>query len=126
MLRETLEAEYPGQKAVFILGVLKDKSWERMIEILLPLMERLILVPVDSNRTATPEELEPFCRSQAPTLPIAKVKSVAEALHLSRDSKLSVIAGSLYLVGQTLELLQKSGDAPLPERALNEWAPHRL
>lgn len=123
VLRETLEAEYAGQRAVFVLGVLKDKSWETMIDILLPVMERLVLVRVDSNRTATPDELEPFCRSRAPQLSIDKADTVAEALQLTRDARLCVIAGSLYLVGQALELLQPAEGTSLPERALNEWAP---
>ncbi|MBL9171197.1 MAG: bifunctional folylpolyglutamate synthase/dihydrofolate synthase [Verrucomicrobiales bacterium] len=123
VLRDTLESEYPGQQAVFVLGVLKDKAWETMIEVLLPLMKRLVLVRVDSNRTATPDELEPFCRSRAPQLRIEKADTVAAALRSTRDAELSVIAGSLYLVGQALELLQPAEGPSLPERALNEWAP---
>lgn len=123
VLRDTFEGEYPNRKATFILGVLKDKSWECMLEILFPIMERLVLVPVDSQRTATPDELEPFCRSHAPQLQLTKAADLKEALLLTQDANVSVIAGSLYLIGQAMELLQPSSSPPNAERELNEWAP---
>jgi len=45
----------------------------------------------------------------------------AEALHRARYDPFVVVTGSLYLVGEAMELLQLAPASPVNERDLNEW-----
>lgn len=123
VLRQALEDRFPGQQLTFVVGVLSDKSWQPLLSTLLPSTSRLILVPVESERTANPAELEAFCRTQAPTLPVSCAASLKQALGLPDLGDRVVVAGSLYLVGQALELLQPHSAPAQSERGLNDWSP---
>jgi folylpolyglutamate synthase/dihydropteroate synthase len=79
-------------------------------------------VPVANNRATTPAELRGACRDLRSAPPLHVCESLAEALAQTAAEPFRLIAGSLYLVGEALELL---GAAPMPvngERGLNEWA----
>jgi dihydrofolate synthase / folylpolyglutamate synthase len=119
-LRDTLEKYFAGKRRTLILGVLRDKDWQHICEILAPLAARLLTVPVSSERTADAHELAVACRAANPAAGMDSCGSLAEALKKASGDDFVVIAGSLYLVGEALEcfgLSPASGD----ERALNEW-----
>lgn len=59
---------------------------------------------------------------QAPNLnPLAALNSQTQALEATAQDSFVVITGSLYLVGEALELL-KINNVAINERGLNEWA----
>jgi dihydrofolate synthase / folylpolyglutamate synthase len=121
-LRDAIKLYFPERKPTLILGILKDKDWKAICRILAPLAGRLLLVPVASERSASPELLHPVCReinSAAETLACA---SLAEAWALSRNDPLIVVAGSLYLIGEALEYLKFVPGEKTGERGLNEWS----
>jgi dihydrofolate synthase/folylpolyglutamate synthase len=118
-LAATLRAEFPGQPATLILGVLEDKNWEPICRALAPICARIIAVPVDNSRTANPEKVVSVFRAAQPRAVLSVAPSVAEALALTRRDDVVVIAGSLYLIGEVMELLGLGHAAH--ERALNEW-----
>jgi dihydrofolate synthase/folylpolyglutamate synthase len=120
-LRAAWLSYFPTANATLILGVLRDKDYGRICEILAPLAGRILLVPIESQRTALPHELAPACRAANPRAEIIEAKSLAEALKLADRDPLVVIAGSLYLIGEALELLKLSTETPSNERNLNEW-----
>jgi len=103
-----------------ILGVLQDKDWRHICETLAPLAGRIFTVPVASERTADANELAAACGDANPSADIAACASLEKALKKSRADAFVVIAGSLYLVGEALELLGLSPAAE-SERGLNEW-----
>ena len=111
---------FPGQKATVILGILDDKDWSEMCRLLAPLGNRLLLVPVHSDRTAQPHGLATICAQANPAAEILECLSVDQALQTADHDSLVVIAGSLYLVGEAMEALGLSHTSP-NERALNEW-----
>jgi dihydrofolate synthase/folylpolyglutamate synthase len=112
------EAGAPG---VFILGVLQDKDWRLICETLAPLAARIFTVPVASERSADAQELAGACRAANPSAEILACANLAEALKKSANEEFVVITGSLYLVGEALELLGHSPAAE-SERGLNEWS----
>ena len=61
------------------------------------------------------------CRAANPSAEILACANLAEALKKSANEKFVVITGSLYLVGEALELLGLS-PAGESERGLNEWS----
>ncbi|TMQ00534.1 MAG: hypothetical protein E6L09_06225 [Verrucomicrobia bacterium] len=100
--------------------MLEDKDWTPVCETLAPLAQRLLLVPVQSERSASPEALVEPCRRANPSAQVIACPSLADALKQTANDPLVVITGSLYLVGEAMELLGLSPTAP-SERALNEW-----
>ncbi len=104
-----------------ILGMLSDKDWRPMCEKLAPLASRILLVPVDSARTAKPEELADVCRATNPQAEVLCMKTLPGALENAANDAFVVIAGSLYLIGAALVLLDPEFSASGDERGLNEW-----
>jgi dihydrofolate synthase/folylpolyglutamate synthase len=104
-----------------VLGILRDKDWIRMCEILAPLAARILLVPVPSERSATPQELSEACRRANAEAQILEFSSLSYALTESRQDGFITVAGSLYLIGEAMELLQLSPAHSQSERGLNEW-----
>lgn len=121
-LRAALAKHFPGRRPALVLGVLADKDWPRITELLAPLCEKVFTVPVASARTVSAMELAgAFHRAGAHAEACA---SLAEALARVEQEPFVVIAGSLYLIGEAMELLGLS-QAATGERALNEWGPVR-
>jgi dihydrofolate synthase/folylpolyglutamate synthase len=122
VLREALKKNFPAEGRVLILGVLQDKDWQHICETLSPLAARIFTVPVSSERTADANELAAACGAANPFATISACTSLAEALEKLADDAFVIITGSLYLVGEALELLGHS-PAGNGERGLNEWTP---
>jgi dihydrofolate synthase/folylpolyglutamate synthase len=121
-LTAALARLFPGQKPALIVGVLRDKEWAEMCRALVPRGGRVWFVPVANNRATAPEELCAACCGLHPPEDMCVSASLAGALAQSAAEPFRLVTGSLYLVGEALELL---GAAPVPvngERGLNEWA----
>ncbi len=121
ILRAAVKEYFPGARLTLVLGILRDKDWPGMCEILAPLAERILLVPVPSERSATPEELAVACRRANPRAQVTPCPSLAEALAETAADNFVTIAGSLYLVGEAMEILHLSPGKATQERRLNEW-----
>lgn len=119
-LRETLVKSFPATRLSLVLGVLQDKDWRQIGEILAPLAVRIFTVPVASERTADAQELAAACHIANPTAEVVACDSLHVALDRSAGDEFGLVAGSLYLVGETLEIFGLS-PAGNRERALNEW-----
>jgi len=133
-LAAALKTHFSNAKPSLVLGILRDKDWPGICEILAPLAQRVVLVPVASERTAEPHGLAEVCHRANPAARVSECASLAEALVDTAQDAFVVIAGSLYLIGEAMDLLHVSPsngtDSPRPnERGLNEWsvnAPPRI
>jgi dihydrofolate synthase/folylpolyglutamate synthase len=112
---------FPDIRPTFILGMLEDKDWPQMCGILAPLASRILLAPVSSDRTATPEPLRDACQKINPDAETIACPSLENALNRAANDPFVVITGSLYLVGEAMELLKLSPPGATSERGLNEW-----
>ena len=121
ILAAAVKEYFPSPKLTLILGILRDKDWPGMCEILAPLAERILLVPVPSERSATPRELAEACRRANATAQVTEHASLRDALAVTPKDAFLTIAGSLYLVGEAMELLHLSPTRVTDERGLNEW-----
>jgi dihydrofolate synthase/folylpolyglutamate synthase len=119
-LAAALREHFRGQTFTLILGLFADKSWKEMCEILVPLAERVFLVPLAVPRSADVNEVRDYCASRWPDIQVFSCDSVAAAIKGTEVSPLRVVAGSLHLVGEAMEVL---GIFPASnsERVLNEW-----
>jgi dihydrofolate synthase/folylpolyglutamate synthase len=120
-LLSALGKNFPAAKTTLILGVLQDKDWPQICRTLAPKAARIFTVPVASERTADARELAASCRAANPEVETAACDSLRRALDQAANDRFIVVAGSLYLVGEALELLGLSPAAG-GERALNEWS----
>lgn len=121
VLKKTFREHFPNREPVLILGILKDKNWWEICRILAPMARQIHLLPVTSNRTADPTELENACREANPGAAIHHSQNLAEALEKTVAESLLLITGSLYLVGEALDQLQLSPSIGPRESGLNEW-----
>jgi dihydrofolate synthase/folylpolyglutamate synthase len=124
-LRIALQEEFPDSRPAMIFGVFRDKDSARMCHSLAPLAGRILLTPVQSERTEAPSKLVAACRESNPGAAIEVCGSLAEALQKVSAVPFVVIAGSLYLVGEAMELLHLANTSESNEKELNEWLPKR-
>jgi dihydrofolate synthase/folylpolyglutamate synthase len=95
-----------SEKATVIFGGLFDKDLEGMISILSTLAARFLIVPIRSQRAAPTAEIESFV---PPHLSAIQCSSPAEALELALQfDEQILVTGSLFLVGETLSILDSS------------------
>ena len=109
---QTLDAELTGRPTI-IFGVLHDKDWAAMARVVSKRASRLLLVPVKSKRSFPPNEMLAVCKGTV-------CNSLSEALEQTKDDKEVVITGSLFLVGEAMELLGIESSPMHDERTLNE------
>lgn len=122
-LRAALPPLLGDLRPTLIVGMLADKECVAMLKELVPLAGRVITAPVASGRTTSAETLRDAAVATGTGRPVTAAASLAEALRLSAADPLVVITGSLYFVGETMELLGLSAATGPEERTLNEWAP---
>jgi len=67
-------------EATLVLGVLQDKDWRQICEILAPLASRIFTVPVSSERSANPNQLAAACRAANLSAEISVCDSLRGAL----------------------------------------------
>jgi dihydrofolate synthase/folylpolyglutamate synthase len=121
-LASALKQYFPSAKLTLVFGILRDKDWTAMCGILAPMAAHILLVPVQSERSAAPQELAEVCRRANPAAKVQEYPSLKAALPHAEKDQFVVIAGSLYLIGEAMELLQLSSDQAEGERGLNEWS----
>lgn len=98
---ENLMHYFPDNKRVLLIGVLRDKDYEKMTEILAPCADEFVTVAPDSPRALSAEELAAvLSRFSKPVTPCASVaEAVDTAKELAGEDGMVCVSGSLYLVG---------------------------
>lgn len=105
-LRAALAAEANPSRTL-IFGCLDDKPVEQLAQILFPLFDRVILVPVPSPRAATGERL--LAAAAATGTAAVLQTALHRAITALSPSENVVITGSVYLVGEARGLLIAQG-----------------
>ena len=111
-LREALDAVFPTEPRVFLLGILHDKAIDDMLDILLRPEDVVFVTQPDSGRAEAAERLLQSVRKrvrQAEAEPdrdraLTRAKQAAEG-------KLLCCTGSLYLIGELRARLQAGKEA---------------
>jgi dihydrofolate synthase/folylpolyglutamate synthase len=106
-LAATLREHAAGRRLTLILGVLRDKNYDQMCQILSPLAVRVLCVPVNSERTSEPDQLARWCKSANPAAHVTVERDLVSAYRRAMDESAEtiVITGSLFLVGEALDRL---------------------
>lgn len=121
VLRDSMRQLFPGTTVTLVFGVMQDKDWPSMCQILAPLTHQICLAPVGTDRTADPQVIQRYLRELAPNTEITASTSLADALSRTQSDNIVLIAGSLHFVGEAMEALHLSACPVQDERGLNEW-----
>ena len=115
-LRASLDYYYPDSRRIFVLGILRDKDFEGMLELLLRPEDRVIFTTPSSERAADPVELLECAAVEAKEAIGDAQKALERSMELAEagteDSEdgapetILVCAGSLYLIGYLRSLLK--------------------
>jgi len=120
-LREAFQESFAGVRPTLILGMLADKNWTSMVEILAPFASRIITVPVSSPRTLDASQLAAACQAARPEIPVEHRATLRAALDDCGADDFLLITGSLYLVGEAMDELRALPTKHPTERSLNDW-----
>lgn len=119
-LIETLESKFPTASPTLIIGMFEDKQIEEVTATLAQRCQSIYTTPVESDRTVTSETLASLCKSTNPAAAVHSCESLETAIERSGPAELTIITGSLHLIGQARDLLGLNPDSP-NERGLNAW-----
>jgi len=105
-LAENLKIHFTKQKVVFIMGVLKDKEYGRMLEILTPFMERAVTITPQNPRALEGRTLAILIRDYG--IRADYMGSIRQALSKAKEGLPEgmpiVVCGSLSFLGEFMQL----------------------
>ena len=105
-LASALAEHFPGQRLAMVLGVLRDKNYAEMCQILAPVADMIACTRVNSERSNDPDLLAELCRHANPRADVRPFSDIASAYQAARASgAVVVITGSLFLVGEAMSRL---------------------
>lgn len=108
-LSGSLERYFGDKKVCLVLGILKDKQYDRMLEILLKHASAVIACKVPNPRSLDTEGLEKAIKKIRPDMRMIQGRSLEEVIEEIKkpqpDAVANVICGSLYLVGPLRRLI---------------------
>jgi len=106
-----LEETYPDREIIMVAGILDDKPAEEMLAALLPVCRRAVITAPTIGRAIPAAELAASAKKFVDTVDAIPTvdRAVARALQIVESGQVVVIAGSLYVVGEAMETLQKMG-----------------
>lgn len=110
-LRESVELFFPGQRLVYIMGVFRDKEYEKMAEIMAPLAKRVYTVNLpDLKRTLPAMELkravELYCTGSVYAVGDVD-RAVEKALKDAQEEDVILAFGSLSYLGQVIKKVKE-------------------
>lgn len=108
MLAKSIEKYFKGKKITLLMGVLGDKQYTKMVELLLPLVDKVVVTQPNNPRALDADSLEELVSRYHKK--VWKEKQVEKAFELARNitkkEEVLCCAGSLYLIGEIRGLLE--------------------
>ena len=79
-LKESLEMYFPEEKCIFIVGMFRDKTYDKVLEIMLPYAKRLYTVSTKGKRKLDAKELASHAAALNQDLSIQSCDSIQQAV----------------------------------------------
>jgi len=100
-LAAALQRLLPGRKAVFLIGVLEDKDYSQIMDLVMPCAQRFFCLTPDSDRAMPAEKLAEFLRSKGAEAEAcdSAAEGIRAAIAAARADGAVVAFGSLYQAG---------------------------
>lgn len=102
-LYENLKRLLPPGKKTLIIGMLKDKNYEKSAKIISGIFDRIITVDIESPRALKKEELLNCFKKYHENVTAMPLK---EAVGQIKKGEIFVAAGSLYMAGELKKLIR--------------------
>ena len=101
MLKESLRQLLPGRKVVFLAGVLEDKDYPEIMELLMPVAQEFVCLTPVNERALPAEKLAEYLRGQGAKAVACEAveEGILTARKAAGEDGIVVAFGSLYLVG---------------------------
>ena len=101
MLKESLRQLLPNRKVVFLTGVLADKDYPQIMELLMPLAQEFVCLTPVNDRALPAEKLAEYLRScGAKAMACDTIEDgIRTAITVAGEDGVVVAFGSLYLAG---------------------------
>ncbi|MGZ3603557.1 MAG: bifunctional folylpolyglutamate synthase/dihydrofolate synthase [Thermodesulfobacteriota bacterium] len=102
VLKESLEKEFQFQHLVLLIGIMKDKDIQSILQLLAPLADHIILTRPHTDRAAPPLLLKKILGRSGKKAEIVEDlnEAIVRGLSLVGKEDLLCITGSLYTVGE--------------------------
>jgi len=102
VLAKNLDKYFSNKKKIFIMGVLKDKEYKAMIEVIAPIADRIITVTPLSERALSAVELaeiiKPYCKNVSISGTIES--GIITAVQIYTNYDIICAFGSLHYIGE--------------------------
>ncbi len=111
-LAETIEFYFTNKRIIYIMGVLKDKEYEKIIDLTHHLAEQIITVTPPENSRALPayELAQAVAKVHPEVTAVDSLEEAVEVSHLLADKDDVIIAfGSLSYLGRLIGIVEKQG-----------------
>ena len=108
-LADSLDSFLPGQKVVFLTGVLADKDYPWMLSLLMPRARSFVCLTPDSPRALSREDLAAYLTEHGQTAQACETaaEGILTALTVA-DGAPVVACGSLYMMGEIRHAFPKA------------------
>lgn len=115
-LRDNLQVYFPGEKWMFLTGILADKDYSAMLKQMIPLAAGFVTIAPDNPRAMSAVDCAEAIRKlgfEGEILPIENIGDAVETvLKRARDEQIGACAfGSLYSVGAMKLAMKRKEDA---------------
>ncbi len=112
MLRKNLKLYFPGRKINGVVGILNDKDYKRMIEIISPVFDKIYITSPKNERATDPFAIYSWAIKEYDN--IGFVKEIEDGADFCRDlskqeNAVMVVTGSFYTVGSARTHLRGIG-----------------
>lgn len=108
MLRNSIEKYFNNKNITLVLGVLGDKEYEKMTELIMPIVNKVVLTEPYSQRKLDVLQLEKTVEKYNKIL--YKEKNIEKAILLAKSiteyDDVIVCSGSLYMIGEIRKILK--------------------
>jgi dihydrofolate synthase/folylpolyglutamate synthase len=111
VLKRALEKDVPYHHLILLMGIMKDKDIQSILQLLAPLADHILLTQPHMTRSAPPAVLK---KALGPYGKKAEViedleKAIGKGLSMTGEEDLLCITGSLYTVGEARAYFRSRG-----------------
>lgn len=107
-LSKALEKHFSGKKMTLLIGMLKDKDIDGVLEILMDKFDKVITTTPDSDRSMSCEELKEKIEKYVPN--VIAIENIDDAVKYVLDNasedEIIISAGSLYMIGHVRKIFK--------------------
>ena len=108
-LSNALEKHFKGKKVTLLIGMLRDKDIDGVLEILMDKFDKVVTTTPDNDRAITCEELKEKIQKHIDN--VVAIPSIDDAVKYTvenaKEDEIIISAGSLYMIGHVRQLVRE-------------------